>query len=110
MSNGIKGGAEGLIHAVREISKKMESKNLGILTIDATNAYNCIDRNKTLYVIYQRVPELYNTAFNVYGKPSYVTMDGEFIQVEQGALQGCPLSNTFFNLGISVLIDKLSEL
>ena len=82
MSNGIKGGAEGLIHAVREIYTKMQTNNIGILSIDATNAYNCIDRSKTLDVIYKKVPELYNTAFNVYGKPSYVTMDGDIIQVE----------------------------
>ena len=87
---------------------KMQSSNIGILSIDFTNAYNCIDRNKTFDVIYKKVPELYNTAFNVYGKPSYVTMDGEIIQVEQGSFQGCPLSNTFFNLGISILIAKLS--
>lgn len=52
MRNGIKGGAEGLTHAVREVSKKMQSKNIGILIIDATNAFNFIDRCKTLDVIY----------------------------------------------------------
>ena len=66
--------------------------------------------HKTLDLIYKKNPGLYNTALNVYGNPSYVTMDRDFLQVEQGAFKGCPLSNTFFNLGISLRLGKLSEL
>ena len=78
---------------------------MGIQTIDASNAYNCIDCSKTLDIVYKKVPGLYITTFKAHGNPSYVTLDGEINQVEQGAYQGCPMSNTIFNLAISILID-----
>ena len=54
------------------------------------------------------MPQFYNAAYNAYGKRSYVSLDGSICDVEQGASQGCPLANSFFNLGVAILIDKLS--
>ena len=64
LSNGVKGGAESIVHAIRSISTKMPQTNFVILTLDASNAYNTIDRSNTLDIIYSRVPELYNAAYN----------------------------------------------
>ena len=110
LSNGVKGGPEAIIHAMRKISSSMKESNIAILTIDATNAYNNIDRAKTLDMVYSKVPELYNAAYNTYGNPSYIALENELWPVEQGTSQGCPLSSSFFNLGISILIDKLSTI
>ena len=42
--NGLSGGNEALIHALREVSQNMNSKNVAILKLDAKNAFNMIDR------------------------------------------------------------------
>ena len=63
-----------------------------------------------LDIIYSRVPELYNAAYNTYGAKSYVTLENEIWPVEQGSSQGCPLSSSFFNLGISLIIEELSTI
>ena len=109
LSNGIKGGCEGIIHALRNVINTNKNPNFAILTLDATNAYNSIDRAKTLDNIYAKVPELYIAAYNTYGNTSYVMLNDERFPVEQGTSQGCPLASSFFNLGIAILIEKLTE-
>ena len=61
-----------------------------------------------LSTIESRMPELYQTAWNLYGKPSYTLINQEKRQVERGVQQGCPLAGTMFCLAISPLIEELN--
>ena len=105
MGNGIKGGCESIIHSLRDISKSMDTSKFVILALDASNGYNNIDREKTLNVMHKNLPGLYLSSLNAYGQKSYIVLNDEITSVEQGSCQGCPLAQTFFNVGISQIID-----
>ena len=77
------------------------------MALDASNAFNLVDRNVTLGVIHEKLPSLFLAAFNTYGQDSYTVMDDTTVPVVQGGSQGCPLAGTFFNIGLSFLVDKV---
>ena len=79
------------------------------MTIDASNAFNRIDRQKTLDIIYDKAPGLYLAALNTYGNDSYVLINDEKHPVVTGSVQGCPMATTFFNYGLSALIEGLAK-
>lgn len=56
--NGQKLGSEGIIHALREA---VNSPNIVILAIDASNAFNYQKGNPAIQSVYNSVPELYHT-------------------------------------------------
>ena len=62
-----------------------------------------------LNTIERMMPELYQTAWNMYGGPSYTMINGEKVDVERGVYQGCPLAGTGFCVAIGPLIDELNE-
>ena len=109
MGNGIIGGNEAIVHTLRNASENIENKDLVILTIDASNAFNSIDRSKALDYMYTKVPELYLTSLNTYGSASYTIINGSRVPVEQGTSQGCPHSGSFFNIGLANLVDSIPE-
>ena len=100
--NGQTLGAEAIVHA---IPKTVRSKNTCVLAIDASNGFNAIKRCHTLDSIYDKVPELYLTAWNVYKKHSYTIIKDTMVTIEEGSTQGCSLVASFSNLGISPLLD-----
>ena len=102
--NGQAYGAEAIVHTIRKV---MRSGSECILTIDATNGFNQIRRSTTLDYIHERVPELFLTAFNTYGSPSYTTLKETQVSVEEGSTQGCPLAASFFNLGLAPLLEEM---
>ena len=61
----------------------LANNTLVILTIDASNAFNSIDRSKALDYMYTKVPELYLTSLNTYGSASYTIINGSKLPVEQ---------------------------
>ena len=61
-----------------------------------------------LETIRARAPELYHTAWNLYGAASYTMINGERVNVERGAHQGCPLAGTMFCLAIATLIEEIN--
>jgi len=67
-----------------------EGERMCILSVDASNAFNLLDRQATLTFIAERCPELYLAAYNTYGTSSYTTLLDEYCSVEQGTTQGCP--------------------
>ena len=80
-----------------------------ILSIDAGNGSNIILRKPALKTIHEKVPEIHLTSVNTYGSPSYTLMNGTKCPVEEGGSQGCPHAGTFFNLGLSKLIDSAAQ-
>ena len=109
MGNGITGGNEAIVHTLRDASEAMETNGYVILTIDASNAFNCIDRRLALETLHDKIPELYLTSLNTYGSPSYTVINGTKHPVEQGTSQGCPHAGSFVNVGLANLVDSLPE-
>ena len=44
LCGGIRSGIEGAIHTLRDLFNKHQEEGWGILLIDASNAFNCINR------------------------------------------------------------------
>ena len=109
MGNGITGGNEAIVHTLRDASEAMETNGYVILTIDASNAFNCIDRRLALETMHDKIPELYLTSLNTYGSPSYTVINGTKHPVEQGTSQGCPHAGSFFNVGLANLVDSITD-
>ena len=109
LGNGTENGCEAIIHSLRKFSDSMLNSKCVILTIDASNAFNRIDRQKTLDIIYDKAPGLYLAALNTYGNDSFVLINDEKHPVVTGSVQGCPMATTFFNYGLSALIESLAK-
>ena len=76
----------------------MWHSNTVILTIHASNAYNNINRDKTLNIIYDQAPGLYLAALDTYGFESYVLLDEERLPIVTGTVQVVTISHYIFQL------------
>ena len=61
---GLSGGIEASIHAMRRIYEDKDTE--GILLIDATNAFNALNRKAALHNVQYTCPELSNFVRNIY--------------------------------------------
>ena len=99
-------GAEAAIHAMREIFEK-ESTD-AVLLIDATNAFNSMNRAVSLHNV--RITCPYNATYliNTYRCPArlFIAGGGE-IQSEEGTTQGNPLAMPWYSLSTVNLITDL---
>ena len=83
-------GAEAAIHAVRECFQQEEIK--AILLVDATNAFNSLNRNAALHNILFECPSISTILINSYREPSELFIDGEVLLSQEGITQGDPLA------------------
>ena len=92
MGNGITGGNESVVHALRQVADEMKDSKKVILALDASNAFNTMKREAALDAMHRKVPELYLTALNIYGRPSYTVINDVTTAAEEGSTQGCPMA------------------
>ena len=88
---GQEGGCEAAIHAMRQFFAEQDVH--GALLVDATNAFNTINRQVALNNIKSICPPLYQFLLNTYRAPirCIVCGDGEIVSSE-GTTQGDPLA------------------
>ena len=103
---GQKSGNEAAVHAMHTIFESMETD--GILLIDATNAFNSLNRAAALHNIRVLCPIISVFAINTYRIPTRMFIVGgkEVLSVE-GTTQGDPLSMGVYALSIQPLITAL---
>ena len=65
-------GTESAVHAVRECTK-------AVLLVDASNAFNSLNRNHALHNIQFECPAISTFLINTYREPSKLFIDGEVI-------------------------------
>ena len=111
---GHQAGGEAAIHAMKEIFKDKEV-DVAIL-VDATNAFNSINREAMLNNIAVKGPEINRYVQNCYGKPSKLfIVDGKKIGEkcilcsEEGAAQGDPVTMAMYALGLSILQSEFKH-
>ena len=85
------GGCEAVVHAMRNIFQASETE--AVLLVDATNAFNSINRKAALHNISVVCPSLAQTLINTYQAPVrlFVQGGGEIASTE-GTTQGDPLA------------------
>ena len=104
--SGMPAGIEAAVHAMQEIY--MDESTEGILLVDATNAFNSMNRSAALHNVKFTCPVLATFLHNAYQHPSRLIIDGGGeITSEEGTTQGDPLSMAFYALSTVPLISTL---
>ena len=102
-------GAEAAIHSMRKIFEKEEAD--GVLLINASNAFNNMNRSAALHNIQVQCPSLSKYIINQYRRESrlFITGGAE-IQSQEGTTQGDPLAMAWYSIATSLLITILRKL
>ena len=105
---GQESGCEVAIHAVREIFHQEETH--GFIQIDASNAFNSINRKVLLHNINILCPEIATYVNNCYKTPArlFVT-GGKELSSEEGTTQGDPIAMGMYALGLMTLLTSLYD-
>ncbi len=105
---GHEAGCEAAVHAMKEIYSDKDTE--AILLVDATNAFNTINRQAALHNIRVICPAISTVLSNTYHSPVklFVTGGGE-IESTEGTTQGDPLAMAMYALAVTPLIHRLRE-
>jgi hypothetical protein len=99
-------GAEAAIHAMRTIFQNEGTD--AVLLIDASNAFNCLNRSVALHNIQVTCPILATYLINTYRHPAKLFVaGGEIILSMEGTTQGDPLAMPWYSLSTTTLINSL---
>ena len=107
---GIPGGIEASIHAMRRIYEDPATE--GILLVDASNAFNSMNRKAALNNIKYTCPEFSCYVNNLYRGDAelFVANSEETVRSCEGTTQGGSESGGFYACGITPIVDKKHQL
>ena len=106
VSSGLNGGAEAAIHAMRDIFEADSTD--AVILVDASNAFNKLNRQAAMHNIQYICPPLALTIINTYRKPARLfVVGGKEIKSAEGTTQGDPLAMQFYALGTNPLLENL---
>ena len=102
-----KSGCEAAILAMRHQFDQEEVE--GLLFVDASNAFNSLNRALMLRNIQAICPSLTTCVINLYRGNAELFVDGETILSTEGTTQGDPLSMAIYALATLPLIDHVKQ-
>ena len=108
---GQRAGGEAAIHAMREIYNQPDCE--GVLLVDATNAFNSLNRKATLHNIKVSCPSLAQYVENTYKDPTHLYIatrsrrENENIHAKEGTTQGNPMAMAMQALGLAALLNEV---
>ena len=77
--------------------------------VDATNAFNYLNRNVALQNIQFNCPETATILINTYRRPLVLMIDEQELLSEDGTTQGDPLSMPMYAISVLPLIRRLTS-
>ena len=101
-------GIEAAINAARFAFELEENES--ILLVDATNAFNVLNRQVALHNIRSLCPPIATILINSYRSPSDLLVDGDVILSQEGTTQGDPLAMPMYGLATIPIIRKLDDI
>ena len=107
LASGTKGGCEAAIHSLND--KFNEPGCQGVLLLDASNAFNTLNRKLALHHTRVFCPIMSTFLDNLYGAYRDLYADGFLLSGEEGATQGCPSSMGMYCLGVAPLINMVAQ-
>ena len=105
MCGGHISGVEAAVHATRFAFESEESE--AAILVDATNAFNALNRQVTLQNIRRLCPIIATILINTYQSPTDLYVDGDVILSQEGTTQGDPLAMPMYGLVTIPLIRRL---
>ena len=108
---GLKAGVEGAIHALSDVFDENKEDGCGMLLMDASNAFNSLNRETALQNARILWPRCSSFLLNTYrGFASlFVAGADEVIYSREGTTQGDPLAMFFYGVSLLPLIRKLED-
>ena len=101
-------GVEAAIHTMR--SSFDDELTQGLLLVDASNAFNSLNRSVALQNINNICPVLATFSINCYRAPTDLFVGGRIIKSKEGTTQGDPLAMPLYVISTVPLIMSLSSL
>ena len=99
LCGGQKAGCEAAAHAMRDIFHEEETD--AVLFIDASNAFNSLNRNALLHNIKYLCPPMATYVRNCYAKPSRLFIaGGKELKSSEGTTQGDPTAMPAYGVGV----------
>ncbi len=106
LAAGLPSGCEAAAHAMEEIFQEEETD--AILLVDASNAFNSLNRQVLLHNIRYLCPPMATYVKNCYGSPSRLfVMGGKEILSQEGTTQGDPMAMPAYTVGIAPLLKMI---
>ena len=100
-------GCEAAIHTMRQVSKAPDTD--AIILVDASNAFNSLNRQTALRNIHQLSPALSKALINAYREDVQLFINGEVLLSREGTTQGDPLAMAIYAIAITPLIHRLKD-
>lgn len=100
-------GAEAVVHATRDCFHRDTTE--AVLLVDASNAFNSLNRQAALHNVRHLCPSIATTLINTYRSPTYLFVDGSSLLSQEGTTQGDPLAMAFYALATIPLIRMLPQ-
>ena len=111
LCSGLEAGIEAAIHAMNDLFDQHKGNGWGVLLVDASNAFNVLNRRAALWNARHLWPRGCRFLYNTYkGSPMLlVSGSAEVLYSREGVTQGDPLSMAFYALSVLPLIRSLKE-
>ena len=108
MCAGKPAGAEAAIHALKDIFDKEDAE--AVIMVDATNAFNLLNRRVLLQNVRITCPTLNLFTQNTYSKASRVFVSGgEEISSDEGVTQGYAMAMGLYSVGLVPLQEEVAD-
>ena len=104
---GHESGCEAAVHALKSIYNSTETD--AILTVDATNAFNSLNREVALRNVMQVCPPLATALINTYRSNIDLYINGEIISSQEGTTQGDPFAMAMYAIATIPMIQKIAN-
>lgn len=103
---GQEAGCEAAVHALRSVFANLDTE--AIILVDASNAFNNLNRQVALRNIRYQCPAISTALINCYRTHAPLFVDGTVLLSQEGTTQGDPLSMAMFALASIPLINRIS--
>ena len=109
---GLEAGIEAAIHSLNSIFDEQKDAGWGVLLLDASNAFNALNRKAALWQARHLWPRGCRFLFNTYKGWAALVLTGSncLLYSKEGTTQGDPLSMAFYAIGLLPLIRDLKDL
>ena len=97
-------GCEAAVHAMHQIFE-----NQAALLVDASNAFNSLNRQTALLNILHLCPAISKVLVNTYGDDVQLFLDGQVLLSGEGTTKGDPLAMAMYAIAITPLIHHLEN-
>ena len=99
-------GCEAAVHAMSSIFS--EDNTEAMIFVDASNAFNRLNRRATLLNSKVICPSLAPILINTYRNASWLFVDGQHLLSKEGTTQGDPLAMAMYAIGTQTLVNRLN--